>query len=436
MRSRARRRRLNDEVAGVPWAKSEHGDPLGGNREVTFIGSGNHPALGVGPSSQNPMEWEPRGDRDVGEPKRTDSFLNASVSSVPYNPFATQFPASGDNAPFHLPLYNTYAKRQLPTPHLPRSESNPTGSVDAHASINSLGPLQVANRIPGDVSVGTSRAPSMLGVPDDSTEFGTPHVSMAGSRPRFLGLEGGGLGVPWAPTTGSFSRNPTSLGGGYGAGGREHLPSLPMPATSNEMGAADTENWTASLKMNLMNAFNAVAAGLPSAPTMEERQENYLTPCPPRHASHVGSLSRADRGDDPGHRLIRESTVSSKSWTLEERLDGTGTVRFHGLEGYRGGDHAFSPMPAGSSLTLQDEDRSYIGGSIYQMTTHESQTPLIINRKPKTAVLRPGFYGRISQYGYGRKPGLVSRASSVYSTVSGTSSVLGRPNGRASNPFS
>lgn len=441
MRSHARRR-LADEAAGVPWAKPATNSSLEDGRETTFIGSGNLSAMGpMDPSSQNPMTWEPRGDRDVGEPKRTDSFLNAPVSpmkryATPYNPFANQYPVLADSTTFPLPLYNTYSTMRLPPSHLPSLGPNAIGSIDGHASVASLGPLQVANRIPGDISVATSRAPSLLGVNDEPAEFGTPLQSMAGSRPRFLGLEGGGLRVPWTQTSGSFLRGKsfTKRRDGHGPGNWEHLPALPMPEDSNGRGATDAEGWTASLKTNLMNAFNAVAAGLPSAPTMDERQENHLTPCPTRHASQRRSLHPADQDETFVHRLTRESTISSKPWTLEERLDGTGTVHFHRLEGYRGGDHAFSPLPPGSSVTLQDGVQSDIGASIFRMTTHDSQTPLIVNRKPKMAVLRPRIYGRISQYGYGRKPVLVSRASSVYSTLSGPSSVYEYPSRKEHKP--
>ena len=269
-----------------------------------------------------------------------------------------------------------------------------------------------------------------LPIYDEPAEFGTPMESMDGSRPRFLGLEGGGLRVPWAPTTRPSPRGMSSTSKrGHGVGHWEHLPTL---GDSTEKSTENAEGWTASLKTNLMNAFNAVAAGLPSAPTMEERQENCLTPRPERRDSR-GTIY-APRNEMFVNRLTRESTVSSKPWILEERFDGTGTVHFHGLEGYRGGDHAFSPLPAESTLTLQDGGRSDIGASIFRVTTHESQTPLIVNRKPKPAVLRPSIYGRISQYGYGRKPGLVSRASSVYSTASRTSSAYGYPSRRAPKP--
>jgi len=443
MRSHARRRRLADDAAGVPWAKPGNNGPLEDGRESNFIGSAILPALGpMVPSSQNPMAWEPRGDRDVGEPKRTDSFLGTSISptkrsSTPYNPFAIQYPNLAGSAAFPLPLYNTYATMGVPPSHLSNPSPDTSGSVDGHTSVSSLGPLQVANRIPGDASVATSRAPSMLGVNNEPAEFGTPREPMPGSRPRFLGLEGGGLRVPWAQESRSFPRGIsfTSRRSGYGVGRWEHLPSVPPAGDPSGEGAADPDGWTSSLKTNLINAFNAVASGLPSAPTMEERQEKYLTPHPARHASHRGSLHRADRDELSVRRLTRESTVSSKPWTLEERSDGTGTVHFHGLEGYRGGDHAFSPLPEESSLTLQDGGRSDIGTSVFRIATHESQMPLIVNRKPQTAVLRQSMIARTSQYGHAnRKPRLVSRASSVYSTVSGTSSISGYSTGNVPRP--
>ena len=410
--------------ANVPWGKPDTDDGgLEGGREKSFVGAG----------------LASIGDRDVGEPKRTESFLHTPISPVkqtiaPPDPFSdapTYFTNPSlrsslvDSAAYPLPLRNGPYPTTRPLPsHLTSANFSASGSADDHGSACTLGPLQVANMMPGDASAATSRAGTAMGMSSVNAhvmtnEFGTPRENVPGSRPRFLGLDGQGLKVPW------------------GRGGNwEHLPPLPMPGESPR-GGPDTEGWTASLKMNLVNAFNSVAANLPSAGNSPGEEEDKLTPMPIRRGADRRELRGKDwvefvGGELVGLPLSRGSTVSSKvskAWTLEETGDGAGVVHIRGLglESYRGGDHAFSPqLSRGSSLSSDDRDtiRFGTGGDILRVMTHESQTPLIITKKPKAVFLKPNPRRGMSWYGGGGGTGALTRASSVYSTASAVSSVF------------
>ncbi|KAF9461348.1 hypothetical protein BDZ94DRAFT_1323354 [Collybia nuda] len=456
IRLRTHARRRAESSLNVPWAKPGNNDGvLEEGRHLAFSGSRNltvdTSALDF--SSQDAMAhahtWEPRGDRDVGEPRRAESCMNAPMSpyrqvTPTYDPFSDhmQYPRLADSAAYPLPAYNSpYMTTRGAPSHLSGTDFDTRGTVDDHDSISTLGPLQVANMTPDDTSAESSRAPTALGMnTTTSGDCGTPRQDMTGSRPRFLGLQGDGLQVPWTNPPTSNSRpglkNSRSWRSRKGSGGNwEHLPPLPMPGEpTREQDATDQDGWTAALKSNLMSAFNAVAVNLPSGPTMEEAQEGRLTPTPSRQAAdRVRSGRRPSRewnefaGSPVG--MGREGTTSSNAWTLEDNGDGTGTVHFRGLEGYRNsGDHAFSPQGAGSLLSLEEEDRPDVGTDMYRPATQDSQTPLIVTRKPKSAFLRPDIYSRLSNYGRGARlaaecnAGSVSRASSVYSMASGTSS--------------
>lgn len=443
IRLRTHSRRRSENSLDVPWAKPGNNDGvLEEGRHLAFSGSRNltvnTSAMDI--SSQDAMAhahtWEPRGDRDVGEPKRSESFLNMPISpsrqpTPTYDPFSehSHYPHLADSAAYPLPAYNSpYMTTRGAPSHLTGSDFDARGSVDYHGSTSTLGPLQVANLMPGDASAFSSRAPTALGMNAVSGEYGTPREDIAGSRPRFLGLEGEGLQVPWssAPSSRPNLRNFGSRRSWLrGSGNWEPLP---MPGESvQEREAAERDGWAMSLKSNLMSAFNAVAANVPSGPTMRDTQEGYLTPTPARQAADRSAQRQSKEWNNfSGNALAREGTTSSNAWTLEDNGDGAGTVHFRGLEGYGGGDHAFSPQVGGSSLTLQDVDRSDIGTDIYRPSTQDSQTPLIVTKKPKTAFLRPDIYSRLSNYGRSARPaadtGSISRASSVYSTASGTSS--------------
>lgn len=442
LRLHAKRRRALG-ATNVPWANSHDGsDGLEEGRETEFVGSrAVTPGVGAigGLSSQEQFaqaqSWEPRGDRDVGEPKRSESFLNTPISPTrgpmsSQNPFSeglaypTSNPHLADSLAYPLPIYTG----PCTTP-----DYGVNGSIDDHGSTHTLGPLQVANMMPGDSSAASSRAGTALGTASltahtQTGEFGTPREDMSGSRPRFLSLNGEGLRVPWRGLSVRRSR-----GGGGGKGGGGSWDPLPMPGGSQ---VGDEGGWTESLRSNLVHAFNAVAANI-NPYAGEETPEDRLTPTPARtRGADRKSLRKPDwqnfvGGELVGQPLTREGTMvsaSSKAWTLEDTGNGAGIVHFRvpGLQGYGGGDHAFSPQMTSSSLAVNG--RCAIGTDIFRASTHESQTPLLIAKHPKAALVKPDLRSRVSQYGRALAPRtrteILSRASSVYSTASASPSVF------------
>ncbi|KAG6824852.1 hypothetical protein H0H93_001462, partial [Arthromyces matolae] len=102
----------------------------------------------------------------------------------------------------------------------------------------------------------------------------------------------------------------------------------PSSQATQADGVSDTASmsWTSSIKSNFTNAFNSVAANLPSgAALMINRQDKViddLTPPPKRRASRRSISSM----------FSRTFSSSSLPWTLEEHGDGSGRVHFHDIE--------------------------------------------------------------------------------------------------------
>ncbi|KAG5640770.1 hypothetical protein DXG03_007247 [Asterophora parasitica] len=390
LRLHAKRRH---SALNVPWAHHVHEDGLEEGCDAMFIGKPID-RIGSGDiSSQDAIPWEPRGDRDVGEPKRSNSYVRGSRSSHLFNPFA--------NTPPYPVVAESVAPYQMPM------QTDPDGSLDGyHSAASTLGPLQVANMAPGDASPGTP--------PPE------PHDA---SPPRFLGLNGESLRVPWTSMGRSASRRQG------GTGNWEHLPMPGETQKSDGTAVATYDSWTASLKSNLTNAFNAVASTLPSGPSLMKssgaHDDDILSPRPQQGAGSRSMTARSNFSGVSfnGNPLSRNTTGSSMPWSLEERDDGTGRVHFHGraLNGYGYG----RPQMLGSLATL--DFPSSAGTSIYRASTQDSHAPLVA-RLPQSALLRPDAFSHIPQYSWGRQgllstQGSVSRASSVYSMASKISGV-------------
>ncbi|KAF8883567.1 hypothetical protein BD779DRAFT_829156 [Infundibulicybe gibba] len=450
LRSHTTRRR--SLVADVPWAPGASGIDGAGLEEGNAANFGSAAPASIlrdnFPAHQA-HQWGLHGDRDVGEPKRSDSYLHTPVSVAPLS----RPPAAAllDSVAYPLPLHNgPYPTTRALPPHLSTADLSARGSISDHGSACSLGPLQIANRVPGDTSAASSRAGTALGMaPQDAYangEFGTPMVGIA--RPRFLGLDGDGLRVPWRGlSVKSINSRMRERGRDRVAADPrawEHLPPLPMPGEADQdPHTREDEGWTASVRSNLVNAFNAVAAGLPSskAPLTLDHEEDGFTRAPIRRGADRKSLRRPDweifvGGELVGKPMTRSNTnvsATSRGYSLEETRDGAGIVHFRGLEGYRGSDHAFSPYPAQSSSTLASNNTDPELG-IARIETHESQIPLITAKKPRGALLapRPSYFSRLSRPGRAaRASASLSRASSVYSTASATSAVSGESQSRA-----
>jgi hypothetical protein len=427
LRAHSKRRR-KFAATYVPWCKRDGDDGLEEARD---------PGFGGGPVSIADIvhgnSWEPTGDRDVGEPKRSHSFLYTPISPLkrPVAPFATdnlyhpgvatvQIPQLADSVVYPLPLANPYAATRPMPHHLDSTNS----SIPETA--NSLGPLQVANIMPGDVSM--SRPATVLGMTgsENVSEFGTPRELVPGSRPRFWGLEGSGLDLPWAPLRmqSKNSRRGSTAESGHKS---KHPPPSRTPgelrnSLSRNSSDARTEGWTASLRANFVNAINSVAGNLIAS---GHTDRDNLTPVPQRTGQrrlrHDAGWAEHVGGKLVGRPLKREATVYStisqlsRVWSLEETGEGVGVVHIHSLGTHGSGDQASSRPVSGYLGTDDGRDHNANGSNL----TFTSQTPLIITKKPKAAHLKQDARNRL----YLRPAGGLSRASSIYSTASAVSLV-------------
>lgn len=194
-----------------------------------------------------------------------------------------------------------------------------------------MGTLQVTNLMPDDLrsesSGGASRASSALGIASMSHalsyECGTPYAPMAIERPRFLGLHGSGLTVPWA-----LKERPASMGRLGTSGGFSDKDRGPLPYPGDGIArGTQTSGWAASLKWNLVNAFNAVVG----ANNANEPTCSTWTPAPTRIRGDCRSIYR-DAANSGLGTLSRASTMRSvhssfKEWKAEN--NGQVTSPFH-----------------------------------------------------------------------------------------------------------
>ncbi|KAH9929381.1 uncharacterized protein B0H18DRAFT_996857 [Fomitopsis serialis] len=180
-----------------------------------------------------------------------------------------------------------------------------------------MGALQVTNLVPGDITSGSesSRASSVLSMAfvghTPMPECGTPYEPMA-----FLGAQDNGLPVPWAPfhahkKTTDFFRLKSS-----GNISEKSVGPLPYPGDIDH-GVSAQGSWAASIKTNLVHAFNAVVGG----PTPSNTAADHLTTSPRRkkrdwkHGADVlhYSVDTLSRGAS-----IRSSHSDVKEWPPEE----------------------------------------------------------------------------------------------------------------------
>lgn len=145
----------------------------------------------------------------------------------------------------------------------------------AESLVPSFGALRIKNLAPGDVhSSGDemSRQASRVGC-----ELGTPREEIPGSTPRFLGLDGMGLDVPWAPAQLRSSCSPSHVSVLQSPSRRslsakeeglrknwEGLPPLPARGfahNSEDSKAAAQEGWGATIRSGIRSALSAVTGG-------------------------------------------------------------------------------------------------------------------------------------------------------------------------------
>lgn len=213
----------------------------------------------------------------------------------------------------------------------------------AESLVPSFGALRIKNLVPGDVhSSGDemSRQASRVGC-----ELGTPREEIPGSTPRFLGLDGMGLDVPWAPAQLSSSCSPSHVSVLQSPSRRslsakeeglrknwEGLPPLPARGfahNSEDSKAAAQEGWGATIRSGIRSALSAVTGGqtgktsppvdndhFTSLPTRSSRSELTRN----RSISSRRPQSRASAREDP----FQEIPIDDDSLTYSHKPFGPG----------------------------------------------------------------------------------------------------------------
>ena len=420
LRGHVRRRHATRSLK-LPWAK--HVD------DSWALESGNCPGSGVGIVTISAMHlgsredladvqaWSPRGDRDVGEPRRAESGNNGSTYSLQNHPIPEYCLFSDDSVRAFASSegYSTASLlphdnlRQLPS-HLIDQELAARVSLE-HASLSSD---DNGDRM--DFSSRTNRV------------YGTPRETM--NKPRFLSLRGNGLNVPWHlnPQAGSRSMVERLRNHGKPAEPAWEQISSRQNLDENDKKDVEAEPWSTSIKSSLVSAFNAVAANLSSAVGAPQTNNNGLTSAPSKRTARK-SVRDTFWGEDmlKAKELSREtsvSTMTSKPWTLEETREGAGVVHLFIPNIQVSGDEPAIQRPhlSGPTLSFGDGDDfiSDCDDSRRNMVEHP-QVPLIASEKPPPAVIRPDRYHALARFNSTRKPvdSSLSRAgSSIYSTTS------------------
>ncbi|KAK0231359.1 hypothetical protein IW262DRAFT_1454252 [Armillaria fumosa] len=333
--------------------------------------------------------WEPRGDRDVGEPKRGTSFighptllategLDASVSNALTSPIWSMPP---------LPPPVAAAYPYQPSP-VPSARTTPVPSIRAtpipvlRESIAYPLPLPSQNVLPLPEAVFRTTSPhpfASLQVPATDScltassltcpsttyassynsrtellprEFGTPRQAM--DRPRFLSLESGqGLRVPW--------RRQDSGQGGWvnmDSVGAHHevMETHNQDPPAAAIQGPNVGGWTASLRTNILNALGSVMpASSPWVPS------DHLTPAP---------LMRKEKNEGQWTSFFGGELIGDPDWAsdVEAKLDsnvaGLTVSRTGTLAEYKGGDHAFSPNLSRETAVVQSQSVSRAGSAV------------------------------------------------------------------------
>jgi hypothetical protein len=279
-------------------------------------------------SSSGPSEswWQPHGDRDVGEPRRSTSRLLSPSPGIltSTGQRELQLPALAAVSPFTHGPYPTV--RPLPL-ELRLSDTSVPGLMQDVG-----GSLRVANLVAGDILTSgdeSSRPPTAL---DD---VGTPRESSAMLKPRYLSLNGSGLDVPWVQTPPAGQKPEPEIGPKHEGvlmdpttrlnnnRWKERLERSSVgPADSQDLPQGTIEGWRDSLRNNIASAFG-VFTSAPPAPVRTrgviayDWQQTATTTTTTTTTPAVG-------------RAPSTTSATSKPWTLEETRDGAGIVHIRG----------------------------------------------------------------------------------------------------------
>ena len=246
MRSRMHRR---------PW---ESGRRWGRAESCKF------PEDAISSSRGSPFLWQRLVDRKVGEVRHSTSNFMSSNRTASHG---LHLPATAALSPFMCGPYPTV--RPLPL-ELRHSDTSVPGVMQ------DIGSLRVANLVAGDILTSGDESSRPATALDD---VGTPRESSVMLKPRYLGLNGSGLNVPWiltpSITTGvtrstgrSLLSTPTSLSLIRSAPPREslvpprlpHLPALPQVPHTNAARSKSTKGQHGSRSSRQLARFSSSSA--------------------------------------------------------------------------------------------------------------------------------------------------------------------------------
>lgn len=336
------RRRRNNTV--LPWVDDYSGLEAGSKDSATDWSANPKVLPGRGTTRPSTRQWLST-DRDVGEPRRSDSF-----GAVP--DYSSKVPADGvgDRTFDGHSARKPTMRRQLPS-HL----------VDEKLSAQ-------AQTLRPDDEAGCD------------SELGTPREDVV--VPRYLSLNGDALDLPWSNKS-PHKSPPRSMAERLRRASKLAKegcePARPSDFSGRRIRDArqeKPEGWAESITSNLVNAFNAVAANIATSKAEEEDFDTHRRK--PSMRGTVWNASQLDRRFDTsarrgglearaGRDLHGSSTELHEPWTLEELPDGTGIVHLH-----------ISPS--------RDRSLSRTSSSLYSSDT-PSAVPLIASRGPPPVAL-------------------------------------------------
>ena len=399
------RRRQAARSLKLPWAKPvddswglESGHCPGPDVDIAAISAMN---LGSREDLADVQAWSPRGDRDVGEPRRAESGSNGSTYSLQNHP---------------IPEYCLFSDDSVRA--FASSEGYSTASLLPHHNLRQLPShlidQELAARVSREHASSNENVDDRMDSPSRNTnrDCGTPRETM--NKPRFLSLRGNGLNVPWRLSPSIKNRSMVERLRNHGKPAEPPWEQISSFQSLDEIDQKDVEAdsekpWSTSFKSSLVSAFNAVATNLSSAVGAPQMNNgNGLTSAFSKRTARK-SVRDTFWGEDmlKAKELSRESSVStmtSKAWTLEETREGAGVVHLFipSIQVCGGGEPVIQrPHLSGPTLSFGDGD-DFISdcddvddhNGRQQLVEHPPQAavPLIASERPPPAVIRPDHY--------------------------------------------
>ncbi|XP_006455925.1 hypothetical protein AGABI2DRAFT_180762 [Agaricus bisporus var. bisporus H97] len=425
----AKRRRLAESASQLPWVYSGGTDDddrsagtsitpdveYGMRNADTEVGITN---LGSREDMAYVQAWEPRGDRDVGEPKRSEGFTDRKTRP----PFlAQQIPS--------FQLFSPHSAGEFmedtPSPHGIRVSS---GTIDPQLLVDTLGKgstLLITNRVPGDISVCSSQEAGFPSQACDSlplhSKIGTPREFVPVRS--YLALDGEGFDIPREeksvsafsaitdellenkPRSRIMSAEHIRKTWDRNASASNEYPGISTTITKDH--EPDGEGWANSIRSNLVNALNAVAANLPLTTVTSRGEEvensDNLTPARPKRSLKYKELLSDDNLFSSLDRKDTISSVASNPWSFVDTGSNSGIVHIH--------------LPASDTGTLLSHGTSdRLATADSRDFTLRNPEPLQIKKKLSLTPLSKRRSSVLSNYSRSRVIG--SGSSSLIGSVS------------------